>query len=156
IEHQQWRQELPRSTFEEVYSLLDHIEELLFQERFTDERTMRKMDLMHIPAPYFFSLSLAPSEVESVALPTFSWDALKRPLEEGPAFHPETLDYLLAAFSHHAWTLQQDFSLERSVRQKVQSEIPGRFTRVEAGSQIIKVGEKVTPRHSAMAQAMQK
>jgi cyclic-di-AMP phosphodiesterase PgpH len=156
IEQQQWRQALPRSTFEEVYSLLDHIEELFSQERFTDERTMHKMDLMHIPAPYFFPLSLASLQIESVELPTSSWDALKRPLEKGQAFYPETLDYLLAAFSHHVWKLQQDFSLERSVKQKVQSEIPGRFTRVEAGSQIIKVGEKVTPRHSAMVQAMQK
>src|SRR3990172_2682789 len=30
IENQQWRQELPRTTFEEIYSLLDSIEESLF------------------------------------------------------------------------------------------------------------------------------
>ena len=40
------------------------------------------------------------------------------------------------------------------MRQEVQSEIPDRFTRVEAGTQIIKTGEKVAQRHIAMLQAM--
>src|SRR5690349_12032113 len=36
VEHQQWRQDLPNSTFEEVYAILDQIEDELSEARFTD------------------------------------------------------------------------------------------------------------------------
>ncbi len=153
IEHQEWRQELPRTPFEEIYSLLDNIEEFLIQARFTDERTLAKMRSMNISLIDFFAIPPS-SPSESIVLPGALWTQLKRQLQTVKGAYPETIDYLVDAFSPHAWKLQQDFALERSVRQKVQSEIPDRFTHVGAGSQIIKKGEKVTQRHVAMLQSM--
>lgn len=154
IEHQQWRHDLPKTTFEEVYSLLDKIEEFLSQSRFTDDRTLNKMRSLKISSSNFFSIPVKTPQTESVVLPKPIWAELKHHLETDEQIHPETVDYLLAPFSRHPWKLQQDFALERSVRQQVQSEISDRYTHVEAGSQIIKTGEKVASRHIAMLQAM--
>lgn len=154
IENQQWRQDLPRSPFEEVYSLLDSIEDFLLQARFSDDRTLNKMRSMKISIIDFFSISSTAPQSESMLLPDALWVQLKHQLQADKEAHPETIDYLVDAFSRHTWKLQQDFALERIVRQKVQSEIPDRFTHKEAGSQIIKTGEKVAPRHIAMLQAM--
>jgi putative nucleotidyltransferase with HDIG domain len=154
IERQEWRKELPRSPFEEVYSLLDHMEEFLIQARFSDERTLNKMQLLHMSMLDLFSISLPTMHTESVMLPVGVWSQLKRQIQTQKNVYPEAVDYIVDAFSLHAWKLQEDFTLERVVRQKVQSEIADRFTKVEAGSQIIKTGEKVAPRHIAMLQAM--
>ncbi len=154
IEHQQWRQDLPRSPFEEVYSLLDKIEEFLFQARFSDDRTLRKVRSLKMPTSDFFQIPASAAPLESMVLPSSLWTQLKLVLEKSEDVHLETIDYLVDAFSHHSWKLQEDFPLERNVRQKVQSQIPDRFTHVEAGTQIIKTGEKIAPRHIAMLQAM--
>jgi putative nucleotidyltransferase with HDIG domain len=154
IEHQQWRHDLLRSTFEELYSLLDKIEEYVLQARFTDERTLNKMRALKIPVRDFYLIFVASSQKESLVLPNSLWADFHQRLEVDKQFHPEAVDYLLTAFSRHAWKLQQDFAMERSVRQKVQEEVSDRFTHVEAGSQIIKIGEKVSSRHIAMLQAM--
>jgi membrane-associated HD superfamily phosphohydrolase len=153
IEQQQWRNDLPISTFEEVYSSLDRIEEVLLRARFSDDRTLKKMLSLKISLPDFFSIP-STAETESVLLPKSFWKDLKQQLEPDKQAHSETIDYLVTILSRQGWKLQEDFALERSVRQKVQSEIADRYSRVEAGSQIIKTGEKVTPRHIAMLQAM--
>lgn len=156
IENQLWRQELERTTFEEVYFLLDKIEEALFQARFTDGRSLSRMHSLHLSAPDFFVIPTGhvPLRGEALQLPDPVWSGMKEKIGENPQFHPETVDYLVTAFSRHHWQLQQDFAMERMMRQKVQREVPDRYTHVEAGVQIIKKGEKVGYRHIAMMQAM--
>ena len=153
IEHQKWRQELPRSTFEEVYSVLDKIEEEVISARFTDDRTLSKMKSLDISVEDLFALQIS-SQSDPVQLPKNLWKEIKHNLTEEKQFHSETVDYLANAFSKHSWLVQQDFSLERSVREQVQSKIPSRYTHIDAGTQIIKKGEKVAARHIAMLQAM--
>lgn len=154
IEHQKWRQDLPRSTFEEVYSVLDKIEEEIIAARFSDDRTLSKMKSLNLPVEGIFPLQLSSTQPEPVLLPKSLWKEMKRNLTEDKQFHSETVDYLVSAFAKHPWQLQQDFSLERSVKEEVQSQIPPRYTHVDAGTQIIKKGEKVAPRHIAMLRAM--
>lgn len=152
IEHQEWRQDLKRSTFEEVYTLLDRIEDAMMRARFTDERTLNKMVLLHIPTPDFFVLSKVHGDSDE--LPKQIWSDIEEHLNAEKKYYQETLDYLVRAFSKQTWFLQQDFSLERSVRQNVQDEIADRYTHMEAGVQIVKKGERVTQRHIAMLQSM--
>ena len=71
-------------------------------------------------------------------------------------FHTETIPFLIAPFSQNKWTMQEDFSLERIIRQHIQSQVPSHYTHVEAGTQIIKKGEKITSRHFSMIQAMKR
>jgi putative nucleotidyltransferase with HDIG domain len=154
IEHQKWRQELPRSTFEEVYTVLDKIEEEIISARFTDDRTLSKMKSLNISVENLFPIQIPASQTEPVLLSKPFWKEIKRSLSEEKQFHSETIDYLAAAFGKHAWGMQQDFSLEHSIKEQVQETIPSRYTHVDAGTQIIKKGEKVTSRHIAMLQAM--
>ncbi|MBS0620052.1 MAG: HDIG domain-containing protein [Verrucomicrobia bacterium] len=154
IEHQKWRSQLPRSTFEEVYTILDRTEEALTQVRFTDERTLRKMEALEIPTSTFIHLEIPTSQSAQAYVPASFWQRAKEQMERGGEFHEESIDYLIASFQKQKWSLQEDFSLERSVRQQVQKEISDRFTHVAAGEQIVKRGEKVTARHIAMVRAM--
>ncbi len=156
IERQQWRQELPSSTFEEIYTILDQIEEELLAASFTDSRTLNKMKLLKIPVPDFYQVKQSVSQTEPRVLPQSLWTEIQQTLLKQKKFHPETIDYLLTTFSQQTWLLQQDFALERSIRGEVQSGISDRYTHIYAGSQIIKKGEKVTARHMAMVQAMKK
>ncbi len=154
IEHQQWRQDLPSSTFEEIYTLLDQIEEELSEARFADSRTLNKMKLLKIPTPDFFQIQPSTSQIEPLLLPQPLWKEIQQQLAKQKKYHSETIDYLLGTFSHQPWHVQQDFALERSIRGEVQRGTPDRYTHVYAGSQIIKKGDKVTSRHIAMVQAM--
>lgn len=154
IEHQKWRQELPRSTFEEVYTVLDKIEEEIIRSRFTDDRTLSKIKSLSLPSENLYSIQGVTSPTEAVSLPKGLWKEIKRALSEEKQFHSETIEYLVNSFSKHTWLLQEDFALERSDREQVQNTIPPRYTHVDAGAQIIKKGEKVTLRQIAMLQAM--
>ncbi len=154
IDHPGWRNELPRTTFEEIYSLLEKMDEALLQKRFADERTLSNMRAHKIPTTDFFAVPQVLPASDSILLPHSLWVEVKQQLEKGGQFHSETIDYIIKIFSRHSWKLQQDFTLERSIRQTVQSEISDRYTPVDAGSQIIKTGQKVSSRHLAILQAM--
>jgi len=149
IESQQWRADLPKSTFEQLYALLDRVEEFLMQARFTDERTVYNMDSLHVAVAPFF-----PLQSMEMPLPRSLWEELLGLLRADEKYSSEAIDYLVAAFASHAWLLGEDFALERAVRQIVQSRIHDRYTPIEAGAQIIKKGEWVEPRHVTMLQAM--
>lgn len=123
IEEQKWRKELPESTFEEIYSLLDGIENALFEARFTNGRTLNKMKMLKILSPEFFYIAFSPSQ-EPMILPDSLWREVEKKLEPDPQFHRETIEYLLSAFSKQSWFLEQDYALERSVRAEVQRVFP--------------------------------
>lgn len=154
IANQKWRSELKKSTFEEVYLLLDQIEEQLIQFRFTDDRTLRRMNRLQLPVRDFFNLSLSSSKAEELFLPKSFWEEMEIALVDVEQDSSETIQFLLAFFAKNKWRIQEDFSLQRSIRKQVQSQIPDRYTHVEAGTQILKKGEKVTPRHFSMMLAM--
>jgi putative nucleotidyltransferase with HDIG domain len=153
IEHQDWRRELPQSTFDEMYELLDQMEGLLLQAHFTDERSLKKMDSSHIPHAGFFLLPSAFTQNKTTLLPETVWTHIQQVLSEN-ADQEEAVGYIVAAFSHQSWLLQPDIALQHSIQKEIKQGILDRSTRVEAGVQIIKKGEKVEPRHIVMLQAM--
>src|SRR5580700_1984981 len=152
IEHPQWRQDLQNSTFEEAYTMLAQIEGEMLAARFTDSRTLNKIPLLKTAISDFYQIP-SPPHLESV-LPQSLWDEIQQKLVEKKMDSEALIRYLLKDFSHQEWVLQEDFTLERSIRAEVQSVVPNRYTHVYAGSQIIKKGEQVTARHIAMVQAM--
>lgn len=156
IRSQTWRQELPLTTFEELYNLLDLIEEDLGTLRFTNERTLYYMKRVQLPTSEVFPLDPPSTASQIVEIPTSFWEFLYRQLERQRGGQKEAIRLVIDAFSKDQWDLQQDFSLERTLRQRVQEQVSGRYTHIEAGAQIIKKGEKVTPRHIAMVLAMKK
>lgn len=156
IEHQEWRKELPTCTFEELYQTMGKIEEEMLQSRFSDERTLRKLEGLNIPGEQFYLLQVPSSELSPYSLPPSFWTSLKKRIAEDKKFQADTVSYLIHSFSAQLWNMQEDFGLEREVRGKVQENVPQKYTHVEAGSQLVQKGESVTPRHISMVQAMKK
>lgn len=146
IEHQQWRRELPRTTFEDLYFLLDQMQEILLQERFTDTRTVKKIRSLHLDCP-----PLVPLDTQSIK---DSFEALRPVFLAQDKAHIEAINYLIFAFAHHEWPLQPDFALQEGIQREVRSNIQDCYTHIEEGVQIIKKGEVVTEQHIRMLQAM--
>ncbi|MBS0651972.1 MAG: HDIG domain-containing protein [Verrucomicrobia bacterium] len=156
IEHQEWRKELPTCTFEELYQTMGKIEEEMLQSRFSDERTLRKLEGLKIPGEHFYLLQHPSTELSPFSLPASYWTNLEDQIAADKKFQADTVSYLLHAFSKQLWNLQEDFGLEREVRNSVQETVPQKYTHVEAGSQLVQKGEIVTSRHLSMVQAMKK
>ncbi len=154
IENQKWWRELKRTTFEEIYLIFDSLEEICLRARFSDERTLQRMQKLDLSGDQFFALDADELSNQPVKLSQAFWESVKNQLVTSDRFYPETVEFLVGAFSRHLWALQEDYSLERSLRQQVQNSVPERYTHVEAGAQIIKKGEKVSERHFAMLRAM--
>ena len=72
----------------------------------------------------------------------------------GPHAEKQAQELTTRWFQKSPWIFQQDISLERMLREKIQESIPVKMTRIEAGSPLIQPGEKVTMRHLAMIRAM--
>lgn len=155
IQDQQWRRQLEKSTFEEIYKGADALEGLLFQMRFTDPRTLQKIQELHLSTQKYWQLSLDPA-TQTVAFPKNFWDNIRKEAFSGQPFQMETIDFILKNFEGIPWAMEEDSTAERSVRQLIQDNMKEVLTKVLAGSHIIDAGEKVSPRHIAMLQAMKK
>lgn len=154
IENQRWRRDLKRTTFEEIYLILDSIEEVCLHARFCDERTLQRMKKLSLPSDHFYLINTDDLAGQPILLPGQFWESVEHQLVTSDQFYPETVEFLTAAFSRNLWGMQEDYSLERTLRQQVQEGVPKRYTHVEAGAQVIKKGEKVSERHFTMLRAM--
>jgi putative nucleotidyltransferase with HDIG domain len=154
IKHQKWRNELPKSTFDDIYNALEAVEEELIQVRFSDERTLRKMQDLHLKSGDFYLFEPPEDKNAISSLPSSFWSHVEKELNSGQTFQEESLYFIIQKFSHEEWRFHQDYFLERIVRQVVQEQVPKKYTHVEAGSQIVLRNETVTVRHVAMLQAM--
>lgn len=150
IAHQQWRSELPTSTFEQLHAKLTDLEEVLHQVRFSDPRTLKRIGSLGMGSNQYYSLSNLKPELIPLHLPSEFWEDISK--EE----HSDETTYLLKFFSAQLWKLEEDYVLERNIRVEIQASIPQRFTHVDAGSQIVRKGEVVHTRHLSMLQAMHK
>lgn len=154
IDTQKWREELPQSTFEEIYEVLDEMEDRLLGARFTDERTVQRMKKLNLSTEDLYAIKVSARHLAGVALPKSFWEDISKRLEFEEQPHPETVSYLESAFSSTQWDLVQDYVYERAVKQSVQNHVPQKYSHVEAGTQIIKRGEKIISRHITMLSRM--
>ncbi|MGB7128897.1 MAG: HDIG domain-containing metalloprotein [Candidatus Rhabdochlamydia sp.] len=155
IQNPNWRSKLSKSTFENLYTVLDRLEEILIQAHFTDQRTLNKMHGLDIPTKGISVFSLAKENIEEKQLlPERFWQKLQERLKEIGHLNSEAIDFILAQFSKQFWLFQEDLSLERSIKHSIQDRVVPRYTHIEPGSQIIKVGERVSQRHLTMLKSM--
>lgn len=155
IYNQDWRKYATESTFEEMYKGVDAIERVLTQVRFTDPRTLHKMRELKMATTYF--LIYTPADLdEEVVFPTQIWDAIGDVAFPPDQFHTGTRSSILGYYQTKGWMLEEDASMERNLRRRIQSRVADKYSHVKAGSRIIDQGEKVTARHVAMLQAMTK
>lgn len=156
IEHQEWRKELPNCTFEELYLTLGKIEEQMLQSHFSDERTLRKIQNLELSNQHLYRFQPPSNQLPPYLLDSSYWKSLQNQILTSDKYQASTVEYLMAAFSKQLWDLEEDFGLEREVRNSVQEKVPQKYTHMEAGSQLIAKGEIVTTRHLAMMQQMKK
>jgi hypothetical protein len=153
IHDREWRKLSPSSTFEEMYKAADQMETLLLEARFTDPRTLQKIKELNISVHSYYEL-IPDLEQQPSEIPGDFWMRLAKQLSETGSFHPETVEYITAAFQQEKWVLTDDPALVHSLRAQVMRTVPEKLTLVQAGTRIINQGEQVTSRHLTMIQAM--
>ncbi len=154
IYNQDWRKYSENSTFEEMYKGVDALEKILLQLRFTDSRTLQKMQEGGLSTDYY--LAYTPEDLDHAILSTSVWEYVKEKALPANFISPVATNFLIDYFQGLPWKIQEDFPAYRSISKKIQSSVPDKYTHVSAGSRIIDQGEKVTTRHIAMLQAMKK
>lgn len=155
IYNQEWRQIVERSTFEDMYKGVDLLEKSLINLRFTDPRTLQKLREAKLPvANYQIYTPLDLSE--GVILPPQIWDNLKQISFSTVNIDQETANFIISWFQSKLWMMQEDIPSQGLLGRKLKSQVPEKYTHVSGGSRIVDQGEKVTTRHVAMLQAMQK
>lgn len=153
IHHQEWRQELPNSTFEEMYEAANAIEKALMQSRYTDRRTMQKMRELGIRERYWYPfIPVNPSF--PIQLPEKFWKHVLLNIEKTGDYQPQVIDFVMKYFQSQNWNIEEDLTAERKLRMRVQNSVPVKWTQISSGTLIVSPGERITERHIAMMSAM--
>lgn len=148
-----WREILPTATFEEIYRGIDALEEALLTIRLTDPRTLKKMQEADTHSGGYFAV--LPSDlVGEHPLPDSVWHYIEEQGLVGRDLAPSTIHFLINAFKQYSWDLIPDPGSQRALRKRVQAKVPDKYSKILAGSRIIDQGERVSPRHLVMLQAM--
>lgn len=145
---EEWRR---HTTSEEIDKGLEDLEFALGQIRLTDSKTLNKVRLFPFQDPLF---AMTLTEKQLVRLPRAFWEDVEKYAFVHADLAEWAVQCLISFFSSQRWDLQEDISFARQIKQAIQESIPDKYTRVEAGSQLIVPGERVTMRHIAMLQAM--
>jgi cyclic-di-AMP phosphodiesterase PgpH len=157
IYNQDWRNSgnFNHSSFAELYAAIDDLEKILTKLRFTDSRTLQKMrDLDILTTNYQV---FAPNELSiNNQLPFKIWEQIGKEILEQNPYNLTTVDFIINYFKDKGWQFEEDIPSQRTLRKRIQLQVPDKYTHVRAGSRIIDQGEKVTSRHIAMFQAMKK
>ncbi|MCB1149281.1 MAG: HDIG domain-containing protein [Chlamydiia bacterium] len=155
LRDENWRQKLGEINLEEVYGLLENVQKALTSARFTDPRTLRKIKDAGIPLKGY-QIFTPTSVEEEVDLPKTVWNRLIRDVLMGQKYQDDTVLFVFQYFEQKPWQLEEDYQAEKLLRTTLQDKVPDKITKVASGSRIIDQGEKVTPRHIAMMQAMKR
>jgi putative nucleotidyltransferase with HDIG domain len=154
IHDQEWRNQLQKSTFEELTKGALRLEKVLKQFRFTNARTFQKIKELKGSAANIYIFSPQDSS-QVVSIPAKFWEEMKRQLFDQTGYPEEASQYLIQQFQKQPWIFKEDFAKERDLQRLVQDKIPEQYTLVEAGTRIIAPEERVTEHHLAMIQSMQ-
>ncbi len=159
LKNSDWKVALSNSNYQQMVKTADSLEELLLTARFADPKTIQKMKELNLPVSQYLVFTPLPNQ-DPVLLPQEYWNHLKEMSLSKVLFFQlndvdeETIDFVVSFFEQKQWTLVPDHSAMSHVKDLIQRNVPQKFTRVKAGTQIIGQGEKVTPRHLAMLHAM--
>ncbi len=155
IYNQDWRNQVSSSTFDNMYNGAAVVEKALSEVKFTDPRTLSKMKEVYGQVPN--TTIYTPPEVdEEVMLPYSVWQYLQKELTREHPDLKNALPFIFAFYDEKSWRVEEDIPAQEAIRRQVANLVPQKYNHVRAGSRIIDQGERVTPRHVAMLQAMKK
>ena len=159
IQNPDWRNELPNVSYEEMYKAADAFEGLLLEARFANAHTIQKLKEFEILVNHYLVFN-PKTDQEKISLPKEYWRHLREVsfakilFDKLQGVNEHTIDFVISFFENHTWNLVSDYTAENNLRELIQKNIPQKYTRVKAGTRVIGGGEKVSPRHLAMIQAM--
>ncbi|MCB1109966.1 MAG: HDIG domain-containing protein [Chlamydiia bacterium] len=154
IHDQRWRSLFPKATFEELYQGADEVKNTLQALRFTDTRTLSRLESLRLLPPDYYPLPSS-FDGQSATFPEGFWEEMQKRLVKDKKHAPE-ITYVLSYFQDVNWPLDKDTSAQRTLRHLVETTVPERLTQIRAGDLIVDKGEKVSQRHVAKLQAMKK
>ncbi len=151
IYHKEWRDIAPDSTFDEMSKIADLIEDGLYGARFTDLRTLKKMQELHLEVEDFFVIEA--TKATAALLPQTFWKSLSQGLEK-ESFPKKSINFAVRFFEKFQWDLEHDLNFQKKLKEIVEKSVPEKLRKIRSGSRIIDQGEKVTSKQIAMLQAM--
>ncbi len=140
-------------SLDENLRTLDLLQKKLMKLRLTDPRTLQKMQEIKADTSNY-QIYTPPQKEQNIVFPEHVWshfDSLFPTQDKSAA-----LTSMLELLQNKEWQLEEDIHSERRLRKQIQSTIPIQYTNVSAGNRIIDQGEKVSARHLAMLQGMNK
>lgn len=148
-----WRKQQGHVALSDVYSGLDALKKGLTNLRFTDPRTLKRIQDIGFGASNYQVFT--PSSIsEQITLPDQIWNTLQKEVLTEQGIKPEAQEIILSYFKGGKWRVDEDIPAQRQLQRMIQADVPDKYTEVSAGSRIIDQGERVTARHIAMIQAM--
>ncbi len=149
-----WRERLEDATYETMYEGSESIEELLFEARFTDARTLQKMKESDLSVEGVYAVFRMKEKQSTVNLTSSFWEQIAEAALPEKSYKKDSIDFLIDFYERQKWDFEEDFGLEKRIEYLIQENIPLQYKNVKAGAHIIEQGEKVSPRHVVMLQAM--
>lgn len=147
-----WRIETD-SSFDEMYEGVEALQRTLLSSRFSDPRTLQKLNEMEASTKFYFIFKPG-KELGETRFPLAIWKQIQQLIFPKETYSQRAAEYILNYFQEKLWTVVEDIPTERALRKRIQERIPEKMTRVSAGSRILDKGDKVTARHLAILQAM--
>lgn len=151
--NQGWRAQADSRTFDQLYQGAEVMEKALLNVRFTDPRTIQKINELGLSTANYMAYS--PNTIlEQITLPPFVWNTIQEKLFPSKEYNVLSTALIIEFFKNSYWHIEEDFTAQRGFRKLLQSKVGEKYTKVYAGNRIIDQGEKVSSRHLAMMQAM--
>lgn len=151
--NQTWQETSEGGTFRELYQASESLEKILAKIRFTDSHTFETLQKEGFSVQNYFIYT--PNTITEISLlPSDVWEQIKERYFSPTSYDPMITQLLMNFSQTHRWKLDEDIPAQRTLRKKIESQIPEKMTHVSAGDRIIDQGDKVTARHIAMLQAM--
>ncbi|KAF3362418.1 putative membrane bound phosphohydrolase [Chlamydiales bacterium STE3] len=155
INNPDWSKKLERNTLEEIYDALNKIGAVILRLRFTDARTFQRAKEVGFENEIFQIYNLEEAS-EEIKLPKTTWEYVFK-LAFPHQGSPDPKEELVMQFlDEKEWRIEEDVATEQGLRRIVQINIPEKYTHISIGSRVIDPGEKVTARHLAIMQAIEK
>ncbi|MEI8300318.1 MAG: HDIG domain-containing metalloprotein [Chlamydiota bacterium] len=151
IYHQSWRDQAEDSTFEEINAIADKVEDHFFTARFTDLRTLKKMQELDVNADEYFLVP--PHKGMASILPVEFWEAILADLDK-KSYPKKSAQFVVNYFEKFQWIFEVDLSAQKKLQEIVEGSVPEKIRKIRSGSRIIDQGERVTPKQIVMLQAM--
>ena len=153
IHHPHWRRG-NNVTFDEMYSSLDVVVEVLMDAKLTDSRTVKKREELGLTTKNFYIIPNVNMDFKS--FPDTFWEEVRENVLHRQKSNEQSVDFIIEYFKQSSLKIYNDIDTQRSFQRKIEEDIPKKYTKVRAGSRIIDHGEKVTGRHVAMVNEMNK